>query len=61
MNKKVTMFVWNDFYNDSRVLRECTALTEANYQVNLIALGAETSIEKPTTLFNIYRLSLIHI
>ena len=39
MTKKVTMFVWNDFYNDSRVLRECTALEQAGYQVNLIALG----------------------
>lgn len=38
MNKKVCMFVWNHFENDARVLRECTALTENNYDVTLIAI-----------------------
>lgn len=37
--KKVCMFVWNHFTNDARVLRECTALAEAGYEVDLIALG----------------------
>lgn len=32
------MFVWNHFTNDARVLRECTALTEAGYNVNLICI-----------------------
>lgn len=36
--KKVGMFVWNYFTNDARVLRECTALTEAGYEVDLIAI-----------------------
>ncbi|MFC3420077.1 glycosyltransferase [Salinicoccus hispanicus] len=35
--KKVTMFVWNNFVNDARVLREATALTEAGYEVTVIA------------------------
>lgn len=38
MNKKVCMFVWNHFTNDARVLRECTALAEAGYDVDLIAI-----------------------
>ncbi|MDG4658128.1 glycosyltransferase [Ectobacillus antri] len=38
MSKKVCMFVWNHFTNDARVLRECTALTEAGYEVDLIAI-----------------------
>ncbi len=32
------MFVWNFYTNDARVKRECTALSEAGYDVNLIAL-----------------------
>ncbi|WP_057915631.1 glycosyltransferase [Peribacillus muralis] len=38
MTKKVCMFVWNHFTNDARVLRECTALTEVGYEVDLIAI-----------------------
>lgn len=38
MAKKVCMFVWNHFTNDARVLRECTALTEEGYEVDLIAI-----------------------
>ena len=37
-NRSVCMFVWNMFTNDARVLRECTALTEAGYRVSLICL-----------------------
>jgi glycosyltransferase involved in cell wall biosynthesis len=38
MAKKVCMFVWNHFTNDARVLRECTALSEAGYDVDLICI-----------------------
>ncbi|VED63342.1 glycoside hydrolase family protein [Staphylococcus delphini] len=37
--KKVSMFVWNHFTNDARVNRECTALAEAGYDVDLIAIN----------------------
>ncbi|HDR4737980.1 TPA: glycosyltransferase [Bacillus cereus] len=36
--KKVCMFVWNHFTNDARVLRECTALAEEDYEVDLICI-----------------------
>ncbi|MCH4985062.1 glycosyltransferase [Macrococcoides goetzii] len=36
--KKVTMFVWNHFTNDARVNRECTALSDNNFDVHLIAI-----------------------
>lgn len=32
------MFVWNHFTNDARVLRECTALSEQDYKVDLICI-----------------------
>lgn len=32
------MFVWNHFTNDARVNRECTALSDNNYDVHLIAI-----------------------
>lgn len=32
------MFVWNHFTNDARVLRECTALSENLYDVDLICI-----------------------
>ncbi|HIW12460.1 MAG TPA: glycosyltransferase family 4 protein [Candidatus Salinicoccus stercoripullorum] len=35
--KQITMFVWNNFVNDARVLREATALTEMGYVVTVIA------------------------
>jgi glycosyltransferase involved in cell wall biosynthesis len=38
MKKKVCMFVWNHFTNDARVLRECSALAEEGYEVDLIAI-----------------------
>lgn len=38
MRKKVCMFVWNHFTNDARVLRECTALSEDQYDVDLICI-----------------------
>jgi glycosyltransferase involved in cell wall biosynthesis len=36
--KNVCMFVWNHFTNDARVLRECTALSENGYSVDLICI-----------------------
>ncbi len=36
--KKVCMFVWNHFTNDARVMRECTALADAGYSVDLVAI-----------------------
>jgi glycosyltransferase involved in cell wall biosynthesis len=38
LNKKVCMFVWNLFTNDARVIREASALSEAGYEVTIIAL-----------------------
>ncbi|MBC5635718.1 glycosyltransferase [Ornithinibacillus sp. BX22] len=38
MKKNVCMFVWNHFTNDARVLRECTALSENGYKVDLICI-----------------------
>lgn len=35
---KVSMFVWNYFTNDARVMRECKTLSLNSYNVNLIAL-----------------------
>lgn len=35
--KKVTMFVWNNFINDARVLREASALAESGYETTIIA------------------------
>ncbi|OZT76902.1 glycosyltransferase [Salinicoccus roseus] len=36
--KKVTMFVWNHFTNDARVMRECMTLSEDGFDINLIAI-----------------------
>lgn len=47
MAKTVCMFVWNHFTNDARVLRECTALTEAGYEVDLIAIHNWKNEELP--------------
>ncbi|MCY8215201.1 glycosyltransferase [Bacillus haynesii] len=38
MRTKVCMFVWNHFTNDARVMRECTALSEDAYDVDLICI-----------------------
>lgn len=42
MSKNVCMFVWNNFTNDARVLRECTALSEEGYKVDLICIHDPT-------------------
>jgi glycosyltransferase involved in cell wall biosynthesis len=38
METKVCAFVWNHFTNDARVMRECTALSEDGYDVDLICI-----------------------
>jgi glycosyltransferase involved in cell wall biosynthesis len=60
MNKKVCMFVWNHFTNDARVLRECTALSENGYDVDLLCIHDPRDknmpyIEKYSEKFHIYR------
>ncbi|MGL5353173.1 MAG: glycosyltransferase [Clostridium sp.] len=61
MQKKVCMFVWNHFTNDARVLRECKALTEEGYTVELIAIhdSNDKELKKHETKdgFNITRVS----
>ena len=48
MAKTVCMFVWNHFTNDATgILRECTALTEAGYEVDLIAIHNWKNEELP--------------
>ncbi len=61
MSKKVGMFVWNHFTNDARVLRECTALSEAGYEVDLICIHdpKDTNLprfEQRNDRFKVYRL-----
>ncbi|MBA3926040.1 glycosyltransferase [Listeria rustica] len=60
MSKKIAVFVWNYFTNDARVMRECTALQEAGYHVDLIAIHdvkqPELPLkESPAENFTIYR------
>lgn len=47
MKKRVCMFVWNHFTNDARVLRECTALSEDNYTVDLICIDDPNNKDLP--------------
>ncbi|WP_342388728.1 glycosyltransferase family 4 protein [Salinicoccus bachuensis] len=47
--KKVTMFVWNNFVNDARVLREATALTEEGYAVTVIAKKEMDELHLPSS------------
>lgn len=42
------MFVWNHFTNDARVLRECTALSEKGYSVDLICIHDPSMAELKT-------------
>ncbi|SDK13788.1 glycosyltransferase [Sediminibacillus albus] len=60
MNKKVCMFVWNHFTNDARVLRECTALSESGYKVDLICIHDPKDNDLPVfeerdANFSVYR------
>jgi glycosyltransferase involved in cell wall biosynthesis len=61
MSKRVGMFVWNHFTNDARVLRECTALSEAGFEVDLICIHDPKDpnlpmFEQRNERFNVYRL-----
>ncbi|WML58595.1 glycosyltransferase [Neobacillus sp. PS2-9] len=61
MSKKVCMFVWNHFTNDARVLRECTALSEAGYEVDLLCIHDPKDptlpkFEQRNENFKVYRL-----
>ncbi|RHW37246.1 glycosyltransferase [Neobacillus notoginsengisoli] len=58
--KKVCMFVWNHFTNDARVLRECAALSESEYSVDLICIHDPAAknmakMEKRNEHFHVYR------
>ncbi|WP_453993262.1 glycosyltransferase [Bacillus nitroreducens] len=60
MRKKVCMFVWNHFTNDARVLRECTALSEDQYEVDLICIHDPNApslpkYEERNSHFKVYR------
>ncbi len=55
------MFVWNHFTNDARVLRECTALSEAGYEVDLLCIhdpkdASLPKYEERNEHFKVYRL-----
>ncbi|MDQ1000301.1 glycosyltransferase involved in cell wall biosynthesis [Neobacillus niacini] len=61
MSRRVGMFVWNHFTNDARVLRECTALSEAGYEVDLICIHDPKDVNLPrfeqrNDHFKVYRL-----
>lgn len=59
-NKKVCMFVWNNFVNDARVYKECRTLLENGYRVTLLCLKYEhdstemNSIEDDITIKRVY-------
>lgn len=60
MTKSVCMFVWNHFTNDARVLRECTALSESGYNVDLICIDdpSDEKLKKHEVFnenFHVYR------
>lgn len=62
MRKNVCMFVWNHFTNDARVLRECTALSEDNYDVDLICIEDPSdpdlpNFEERNPYFRVHRVS----
>src|SRR5699024_1661364 len=59
--KKVCMFVWNHFTNDARVLRECTTLSNNEYNVDLICIddpNDKSLLKKETwnSNFTVFRL-----
>jgi glycosyltransferase involved in cell wall biosynthesis len=61
MSKRVGMFVWNHFTNDARVLRECTALSEAGYDVDLFCIHDPSDpslprFEQRNSRFKVHRL-----
>jgi glycosyltransferase involved in cell wall biosynthesis len=61
MSNRIGMFVWNHFTNDARVLRECTALSEAGHEVDLICIHDPKDpslalFEQRNERFRVYRL-----
>lgn len=61
--EKVTVFVWNHFTNDARVMRECTTLSENGYEVNLIAIANKkipgaVSYEEINDNFRVHRVPM---
>ncbi|GIO26916.1 glycosyltransferase [Ornithinibacillus bavariensis] len=59
--KRVGMFVWNHFTNDARVLRECTALSQNGYDVELICIDDPndptiSQYEEINEHFRVYRM-----
>lgn len=57
------MFVWNHFTNDARVMRECLALSDDHYSVNLIAIGnrgegSTHEYERVNERFRVYRVPM---
>jgi glycosyltransferase involved in cell wall biosynthesis len=62
MRKNVCMFVWNHFTNDARVLRECTALSERDYKVDLICIQDPSdkslpNYEERNEFFHVHRVN----
>jgi glycosyltransferase involved in cell wall biosynthesis len=60
MKKNVCMYVWNHFTNDARVMRECTALSENGYNVDLICIDdpkdeSISRFEEVNPHFHVYR------
>lgn len=60
MKKNVCMYVWNHFTNDARVMRECTALSENGYNVDLICIDdpkdeSISRFEEMNPHFHVYR------
>lgn len=57
--KKVLSLVFNNFKNDTRVLKECQALQKAGYRVQVIALHEEALAEKEIVQnFQVHRIKL---
>ena len=50
MKKKVSMFVWNNFLNDVRVLKEAQTLSSAGYIVTIFALRTDTNLPLKETI-----------
>jgi len=61
--KRVTMFVWNHFTNDARVMRESMTLSENGYDLNLIAIEDKrdtqaSKLQKINDHFRVYRVRM---
>ena len=61
--KRVTMFVWNHFTNDARVMRESSTLSENGYDVSLIAIEDKkdtraSKLQKINDHFRVHRVRM---